>query len=271
VVALGSAIPVAFWLDAATYVASAALLSTLVMRDPEPEDDELDAATAATAATSPDGEPAEAPPVRGAFGTFLDELKAGYRFLRTEPTLFANTIQASVGQLTVGAITALMPTYALVVFGTSALGWEAVYTFIESSVGIGNLLGGFVIGLIGSSIAKGRMISGGYAIWGALIVAFALAGNLGLVLGLAFASGLANMAFIIPSQALFQERTPAELMGRVVGFRFALVFGSMAIAMAIGGVLSAVIGVVAVLALFGVLSFAAGVAGFFVPAIRDAR
>ena len=38
----------------------------------------------------------------------------------------------------------------------------------------------------------------------------------------------------------------------------------------IGGVLSAVIGVVAVLALFGVLSFAAGVAGFFVPAIRDA-
>ena len=47
--------------------------------------------------------------------------------------------------------------------------------------------------------------------------------------------GVANMAFVIPSQTLFQERTPPELMGRVVSFRFALVFGGMSIAMALGG------------------------------------
>ena len=46
-----------------------------------------------------------------------------------------------------------------------------------------------------------------------------------IVLGLLFGVGVANMAFIIPSQTLFQERTPPELMGRVVSFRFALVFG----------------------------------------------
>ena len=39
------------------------------------------------------------------------------------------------------------------------------------------------------------------------------------------------MVFVIPSQTLFQERTPPTLMGRVVGFRFALVFGSMTLAM----------------------------------------
>ena len=39
------------------------------------------------------------------------------------------------------------------------------------------------------------------------------------------------MIFVIPSQTLFQGRTPPELMGRVMGFRFSLVFGSMAIAM----------------------------------------
>ena len=48
-----------------------------------------------------------------------------------------------------------------------------------------------------------------------------------LVLGLLFGMGVANMAFVIPSQTLFQERTPPELMGRVVSFRFALVFGGM--------------------------------------------
>ena len=51
-----------------------------------------------------------------------------------------------------------------------------------------------------------------------------------------FGIGVANMAFVIPSQTLFQERTPPELMGRVVSFRFALVFGGMTVAMAIGGI-----------------------------------
>ena len=159
-------------------------------------------------------------------------MRAGYRFLRSQPTLFANTIQASFAQLTVGVLTALMPAYARAVFEAGALGWEAVYGLIESSVGIGNLVGGFAIGLVGARLSKGQMISGSYLVWGLLTTAFALSGNLGMVLGLALGSGIANMGFIIPSQALFQELTPAALMGRVVGFRFALVFGAMAIAMA---------------------------------------
>ena len=79
------------------------------------------------------------------------------------------------------------------------------------------------------------------------------------------------MVFIIPSQALFQERTPSALMGRVVGFRFALVFGSMTVARAVGGVLAALTSVTLVFVLFGLVSLGAGVAGFFVPALRDAK
>ncbi len=253
VAAIGSALPVAFWLDSATYVASAVLLTGLIVRAPA----ETEASTSPAVET-------------GVGEGFFGEMRAGYRFLRSEPTLFANTIQASVAQLTVGVLTALMPAYALAVFGASQFGWEAVYTFIEASVGAGNLLGGFAIGLIGARLAKGRMISGGYLVWGVLTIVFALTGNLGMVLGLALGSGIANMAFVIPSQALFQELTPPALMGRVVGFRFALVFGAMAIAMAIGGVLAEFIGVTSVIALFGLVSAVAGLAGFLVPAIRDA-
>ena len=50
------------------------------------------------------------------------------------------------------------------------------------------------------------------------------------------------MVFVIPSQTLFQQRTPPDLMGRVVGFRFALVFGSMTLAMGVGGLAAAVVG-----------------------------
>ncbi len=86
------------------------------------------------------------------------------------------------------------------------------------------------------------MVIAGYALWGLLILLFALSNNLGVAIGLAFGQGVANMIFIIPSQTLFQERTPAALMGRVVGFRFALVFGSMTIAMLLGSVFGQVFG-----------------------------
>ena len=78
------------------------------------------------------------------------------------------------------------------------------------------------------------------------------------------------MVFVIPSQTLFQERTPPELMGRVVGFRFALVFGAMTLAMALGGILAEVVGVTTVLAAFGLVTMATGLAGLLVPAVRDA-
>ena len=78
------------------------------------------------------------------------------------------------------------------------------------------------------------------------------------------------MVFVIPSQALFQQRTPPELMGRVVSFRFALVFGSMTAAMAIGGVLGELVGITPVLVISGVASVVAGLAGLLVPALRDA-
>jgi hypothetical protein len=45
----------------------------------------------------------------------------------------------------------------------------------------------------------------------------------------------------------------------------------MAVAMAVGGVLAELIGVQFVLATFGLVSVVAGLAGFLVPAIRDAK
>jgi MFS family permease len=202
---------------------------------------------------------------------FVAELKAGYRFLRTEPTLFANTIQAAIAQLTVGVLTAQMFVYAAAVFIDSGFDTTAIYGFIEASVGIGNLVGGFVIGLIATRFAKGPMVSAGYVATGIITVLLGLTGHLGLALGLGFGLGVANMVFVIPSQAMFQERTPSSLMGRVIGFRFALVFGSMSIAVAVGGVLAELTSVTVAFVLFGLISVGAGVAGFFVPAIRDAR
>ena len=247
---VGEAVPLAFWFDAATYLASALLLSTLVARPI--------ARTRDSASREP-----------GATG-FRGELVEGWRFLRNEPVLLANTMQGVVAQLTIGVLIGQTAIFAEEVFGAQGFDWRAVYGFIEGSQGAGNLMGGFVIGLVGTRLAKGRMIIAGYTALGLLTTLMALSGDLAVVLAIAFGIGIANMVFIIPSQTLFQERTPANLIGRVVGFRFSLVFGAMTLSIALGGLLAAVIGVTTVIAVFGLVTMTAGLAGWFVPAVREA-
>ena len=248
---VADAVSIAFWFDGATYLASALLLSTLIPRPVQTE--------APTGATATDGR-----------GSFREELSAGWRFLRNEPLLLANTMQALVAQLTIGVLIGQTAVYAEHVFGSQGFDWRAVYGFIEGSQGLGNLIGGFAIGLIGVRLAKGRMIILGYTVLGVLTTVMALSGNLAFVLAIAFGIGIANMLFVIPSQTLFQERTPGNLIGRVVGFRFSLVFGAMTLSIGLGGVLAEVVGVTTVIAAFGLVTAAAGLAGWFVPAIREA-
>jgi hypothetical protein len=246
---LGSAVPLAFWVDSATYLASAALITTIVIH-----------------ARAEESKTEDAHPRPG----FFAELMEGWRFLRGETVLLANTLQGAVGQFSIGIAVALTPFYVKATLGGSGFAWEAAYGFVETGIGAGNLLGGFVVGLIGARFMKGRMVILGYAAWGFMIFLFALTDNLGIALGLSFGQGVANMIFIIPSQTLFQERTPPKLMGRVVGFRFALVGGSMTIAMSVGAILGQVFGPSVVIAAFGLVTVGAGLAGLLVPAVRDA-
>ena len=248
---VADAVSIAFWFDGATYLASALLLSTLIPR-PMPKE-----ATPKVA-----GEPAPS--------GFRAELVAGWRFLRNEPVLLANTLQAVVAQLTIGVLIGQTAVFAERVFGSQGFDWRAVYGFIEGSQGAGNLIGGFVIGLVGARLAKGRMIIAGYTVLGLLTTLMALSSNLGFVLAIAFGIGIANMVFIIPSQTLFQERTPVQLLGRVVSFRFSLVFGAMTLSIGVGGVLAEFVGVTTVIAAFGLVTAVAGIAGWFVPAVREA-
>jgi MFS family permease len=114
------------------------------------------------------------------------------------------------------------------------------------------------------------MVIVGYVVTGGMVALFAVAGNLPLAIGVAFGVGVGNLAFVIPSQTLFQRRTPPEMMGRVLGLRFSLVFGSMTLAMGIGGVLGEQFGAAPVIGVFGLVTAAAGLAGAFIPAVRDA-
>jgi MFS family permease len=250
---LGAALPLAFWIDAGTYVASALLIAAMAVPPIRARHAARDPGSAVAARTS-----------------FVAELREGWDFLRHETVLLANTIQGAVGQFTLGVLLAITPVYAADAIARGTVDAKAAYAFLETAIGVGNLIGGFAVGLIGARLAKGRMVIVGYTVWGLCVAALAVAGQLPIAIALMVGTGVANMIFIIPSQTMFQERTPPELIGRVVGFRFSLVFGSMTIAMAVAGLLATVLGPGLVIGIFGLTTAAAGLAGLLVPAVRDA-
>lgn len=308
---LGDSLPLAFWIDGATYAASALLIFSIVLQ-PLPraisamrKTGSPGAAEGGVTAWTPAGEssapgedrpagPHSAPqgiapqvavpqargemrpgPVGRLAGLerrwpVLAEAHEGWTFLRGESVLLANTMQALVGQVMIGIVLTLLPIYARDAIVGVSFSPEAIYSFLEAGIGVGNLVGGLAVGLIGARLRLGRMVIAGYALTGGLVAAMALTDHLAVAMAMIFGVGVGNLIFVIPSQTLFQQRTPAELMGRVVGLRFSLTFGAMTLGIAMAGLLGEALGAATVIGLFGLLTFWSGVAGLLVPAIRDA-
>ena len=267
VVFLAGSLPLAFWFDAVTYLGSAVLLSTLVVPPllkglAGANDDE----TADGAPGTEDAPGAEADEPQG----ILAELKAGWSFLRNESVLLANTLQGTAGQFSLGVLT--VSTFVLAKAITTEPGdaYRATYAFMETAIGVGSLVGGFAMGAISWGNRKGLMVIASYTAFGVLAILIGVVPSVPAVLGFLVLAGMANMAFVIPSQTLFQERTPPHLMGRVVSFRFALVFGGMSIAMALGGLMGGIIGPGPVIVIAGLISVAAGLAGLAFKEVREA-
>jgi hypothetical protein len=106
---------------------------------------------------------------------------------------------------------------------------------------------------------------------GALFIVTGLVRDPVWAIGLFFLVGVANMAFVIPNITLFQERTPQALFARVVTSRQALVFGVMAAAMAVSGIVAGVIGADRTLMLGGAVAVGAGLIGLLIPSMRNAQ
>jgi hypothetical protein len=245
---LASDLTLAFLLDGGTYILSALLLATLVIppifRDTTPR-------------------------VANAVTTFFHELVEGWRFLRGQPTLIQNTLVSAVAQMSVGVTLALGVVYARDWLDGTLVSYPENYAAIETAIGLGNLFGGLAVGIIGSRVRKGWMVVGGFVFMGLATIALGLTGNVAIAMVAALLMGIANLVYIIPTQTIFIEITPLELMGRVVAFRSSLVFGSMMVAMAIAGALAEGIAVGLVIAGFGGLTLLAGIIAAVLPAVRD--
>jgi MFS family permease len=241
---LGSQLALAFWVDGVSYFASAALVAAVAI-----------------------------PPVirsmEGPATSIRDELASGWQFLRSETVLFATTVQASVAEYGLGALTALSP-LLLALLPLGDMGTPTAYGIFEMAMGIGLVGGGVVIGGFADRLPKGTSIVAAFAATGAVLIALGISQNLWTAVVLAAAVGICNVLFVIPSQTIFQQRTPGELLGRVISIRLAMVNAALALAMVTSGGLAQVVGVRPILVACGVLTLVAGLAGLLVRSIRRA-
>jgi MFS family permease len=274
---LGSSLALAFWLDGASYLASAALIAAVAIPPLARSGAGAAGAGAAVGGAAVEGagaavgagSAASAGPLGSLGASLAADLVVGWRFLRAETVLFATTVQAAIAEYGLGALTALSPLLvaSLALGGTDA---PTAYGLFEMAMGVGLVGGGIVLGGLATRIPKGPSIIAAFTALGVALLALSVTDNLPLALVLAGAVGLANVTFVIPSQTLFQQRTPDEMLGRVVAIRLAIVNGVLALAMATSGALAQVIGLRPVLAACGILTVAAGALGILVRPIRRA-
>jgi len=239
----------AFFADSATYILSAVLLATIVLAP----------MTRQAAHTT-----------QGAFRAFFNEATEGWRFLRTRASLMQNTLISALAQMTSGVTLGLTVVFARDALDGRFIPYPENFAAIETAIGIGNLVGGLAVGVIGMHLRKGWLVVGGFMVMGLSTVVLGLTSNVLVAVVAATIVGVANLVYVIPTQTIFIEQTPNELMGRVVAFRSSLVYGAMTFAMGISGVLAESIPVGLVIAGFGALTALGGLIGAFLPAVRDA-
>jgi MFS family permease len=260
---LGSSLALAFWLDGASYLASAALVAAVVI-PPLVRGATASGPATGSGASAGSGEAGPAAP-----RSIRAEMAEGWQTLRAESVLMATTVQAAIAEYGLGALTALSPLLvaSLALGGTDA---PTAYGFFEMAMGAGLVGGGIVVGGLAARLPKGPAIIAAFTALGIALMALSLTASLPVALALAAAVGIANVTFVVPSQTLFQQRTPGEMLGRVVAIRLAMVNGVLALSMATSGAMAQAFGMRPVLAACGVLTAVVGLAGLAVRPIRRA-
>lgn len=234
-------LPIAFFLDAASYLVSAALLFGLPLGG-RPE------------------APAGGPSLRR-------EFLAGWRYLRGFPALFENALLSAAVQTTIGAYLAIFVVYAAQL-GSGPVPYPESYPLLQLGFGVGDLIGVSAVVILAARFARGGLIIGGFAAMSAAFAAFALVSDSAVAFGLIVVIGIANMIWLIPAGAMIPEQTPSALIGRVSALRSTMVFVGIIAGMVAASVLAEYMSAAAVFGLFGLFALAATAAGATRVAIR---
>ena len=186
-------------------------------------------------------------------GGIMDEMRAGFRFVKQRPKLMVLTFLAFAGTFLGMPIITLMPFYTTKIFGLAAGG----YAWMMTTYGLGSVAGALLVAATAHRARKGKLALELQLAFACLLVAFAFARSLVLAHIVAFLAGACIVGVIALYSSLVQLTTSDEMRGRVMSifmlaFRGGMPLGSLiagyvaqrwsiTIALAVNGTLLAIV------------------------------
>ncbi|MDQ2914244.1 MAG: MFS transporter [Chloroflexota bacterium] len=198
------------------------------------------------------------------------ETSEGIRFLWRQPVLRANTLLSLACQLSIPVVSSLTPVLIFRRFaGGNAERGASLFGVAEGAIATGAVVGGLYLGSRLIRFPKGRLILGGFSIYGLVLIALALAPTFELAALLFVLGGVANVVFYVPNITLSQEVAPPDLRARVFGARIAFLNLSWLPVILLSGALADVVDVTVLFAVAGAVTLVGALIGAFVPIVRD--
>jgi MFS family permease len=168
-----------------------------------------------------------------------------------------------------GAVITLTVLLAVNVYVSAGLGPALRLTVADLAITSGLLVGSLIIGMSGPE-GTGRKYLSGIVAFGVLLMLLWFVHTLWLAAFVLFAAGIANEYFGIPMITLLQSYTEDETRGRVFAVRTTITRVANVIGLAGAGVAAQVYGVVPMVVAVGVLFIVVGALGFAMPRLRNA-
>jgi DHA3 family macrolide efflux protein-like MFS transporter len=187
------------------------------------------------------------------------DLREGILYLFGSRTLVGILVCMSVIMLGLGAINVIWVPYLQRTFNVGATGLGLV----DSSQGLGMVVGGVLLGFIAARVKKKILVSTGIAVAGFFLAANGLAPAFPYIVGFSFMVGLA----IVPAQSglntIMQMAVPDVKRGRVGSSLNAISTAASLVSMAFAAILGEWIGLRTVYVVFGSIVMLSGLLGFW--------
>jgi len=187
------------------------------------------------------------PPAKA--GRMQDELKSGLSYVKHHGSLAALVVLAAATTFLGFAVLTFLPIFADKVFHEGA----ETYSHILAFSGAGSIVGALVVAWLGKFQKMGLTTLIVQAIYGALIIAFAVSRVLWLSDVLLFLTGMALMVVFSTVTSLVQLIAPNEMRGRVMSIYMLAFRGGMPIGSLLSGWLANFIGAPMVIGINGAL------------------
>jgi len=180
-------------------------------------------------------------------GNMRQELKSGLSYVRNHSSLGALIILAAATTFLGFAVLTFLPIFAQRVFHEGA----DTYSHLMAFSGAGSILGALIVAWLGRYRKMGLATLLTQALYGALIVGFAMSRVLWLSDALLFLTGAALMIVFSSVTSLVQLIAPNEMRGRVMSIYMVAFRGGMPLGSLVSGYLATFIGAPMVIGING--------------------